>query len=227
MIKIAPSILSADLLQLQQQVETVEQCGADYIHVDVMDGRYVPNITFGPVIVRELKRITSLPLDVHLMIKNPEEQINKFAEAGADIITVHPDSTIHIHRTLMHIREQGCKAGISLNPGTDISVVQPLYDMLDLLLIMTVNPGFPAQKLIPSTVEKIKAVAEEKKVQQYGYIIEVDGGINETTIPTVVEAGAEMLVLGDAIMGQENIAEAFALIRQTAERAERGNGNSQ
>jgi ribulose-phosphate 3-epimerase len=225
MIKIAPSILSADLLRLQTQIETVEKCGADYIHVDVMDGQYVPNITFGPVIVSALKRITSVPLDVHLMIKNPDMYIEPFASAGADIITVHPDASIHIHRTLMHIHEHGCKAGIALNPGTDHCVLRPVYDLLDLVLVMTVNPGFPAQTLIPATVEKVRKVSAEKATRKQNFIIEVDGGINETTIPGVIDAGADMLVIGEAIMGQENIADAFSAMRQAAERAEHGRRN--
>jgi ribulose-phosphate 3-epimerase len=227
MIKIAPSILSADLLKLQKQIETVEKCGADYIHVDVMDGQYVPNLTFGSVVVSALKRITSLPLDVHLMIKNPDTHIEQFATAGADIITVHPDASIHIHRTLMHIHDHGCKAGIALNPGTDISVLRPVYDLLDLVLVMTVNPGFPAQTLISSTLEKVRDMAVEKAARKKNIIIEVDGGINETTIPKVVNAGADMLVIGYAIMGQKNIAEAFTKIRQTVDKAEHGSGNSQ
>ena len=225
MIKIASSILSADLLQLEKQIKTVEQCGVDYIHVDVMDGQYVPNITFGPVVVKILKRITKLPLDVHLMIKNPDDQIENFARAGANIITVHPDSTIHIHRTLMLIHENGCQAGISLNPGADISLLHPLEDLLDLVLIMTVNPGYPAQKLIPSTIEKIKALAQEKKSRGYDYLIEVDGGINELTIPKIVKAGAELLVVGSAILGQPDINKACKTIRQVAEGVHIDGGN--
>jgi ribulose-phosphate 3-epimerase len=219
MIKIAPSILSADLVHLQKQIEIVEQGGADYIHVDVMDGQYVPNITFGPVILSTLKRITSLPLDVHLMIRDPDSHIELFAKAGAAIITIHPEATAHIHRTLQHIRAQGCQAGVSLNPGTDICVLRPIYDMVDLVLIMTVNPGFPAQTLIPSTLEKIRSVAEDKRNRADRFIIEVDGGINTTTIPRVIKAGAEMLVIGDAILGQKNIANALRKVKLAAERA--------
>ena len=219
MIKIAPSILSADLIQIEKQIKTVERCGVDYIHVDVMDGQYVPNITFGPVIVEALKRITRLPLNVHLMIKNPDAQIEKFARAGADSLTVHPDATIHIHRTLMHIREHGCLAGLALNPGADISLLRPLKDLLDLVLVMTVNPGFPAQELIPSTIEKIKTLAREKKAGKHRYIIEVDGGINETTIPDVVKAGAQLLVVGHAILGHKDIGRACGKIRKIAEEA--------
>jgi ribulose-phosphate 3-epimerase len=214
MIKIAPSILSADLLQLQKQIQILEKGGADYIHVDVMDGQYVPNITFGPMIVSTLKRITALPLDVHLMVREPDPHIESFAQAGASIITVHPDATTHIHRTLTHIHDHGCQAGISLNPGADISLLRPLYDLLDLVLIMTVNPGFPAQMLIPSTLDKVRQVAEIKRNNNHTFIIEVDGGINGHTIPPVIKAGADMLVIGAAILGQSNVANALQNIRQ-------------
>jgi len=175
--KLAPSILSADLLKLEEQVRIVEENHADYIHVDIMDGHFVPNITFGPVIVKSLKKITSLPLDVHLMIENAGNYVEEFAAAGASYITVHQEALKHLHRVLQQIRNAGAKPGISLNPATDISTILPVLSEVDMILIMTVNPGFGAQKFLPFVLDKIKALAEIKQEMDYDFMIEVDGGI--------------------------------------------------
>ena len=203
-IKIAPSILSADLLNLENQILAVEKAGADFIHVDVMDGQFVPNITFGPVIVSTLKKITNLPLDVHLMILNAENFISRFAQAGAEIITIHQEASPHIHRTIQMIKDEGKKAGVSLNPGSSLNTILPVLPIIDLVLLMTVNPGFGAQSFIPLVLEKIEYLAEIKKKNRYGFLVEVDGGINSETVPKVVTAGAEVLVAGNAVFAQED-----------------------
>ena len=203
-IKIAPSVLSADLLKLEEQINSVEKNMADLIHLDIMDGNFVPNITFGPVIVSTVKRITDLPLDVHLMIMNADTYIPKFAEAGADYITVHQEATPHLHRSVHLIKEHGVKAGVALNPATDISTIEPVLPDLDLVLLMTVNPGFGGQSFISLVLDKIVRVAELKKKHNLSFEIEVDGGINTETVPRVVQAGAEILVAGFAIFGDND-----------------------
>ena len=208
MIKLAPSILSADLLKLEAQVKEVEENGADYIHVDVMDGHFVPNITFGPVMVSTLKRITRLPLDVHLMISEPDKFVNEFAEAGADIITVHQETCIHLHRTIQLIKDSGAKAGVSLNPATEISTINTIAADLDLVLLMSVNPGFGGQKFINSVLGKIEELARLKSENNYLFEIEVDGGINPDTANRVAKAGAEVLVAGNAVFKQPDIGQA-------------------
>lgn len=208
MIYLAPSVLSADLLKLSEQVKEVEQNGADYIHVDIMDGHFVPNITFGPVIVSTINRITNLPLDVHLMISEPDKYIKNFTDAGADIITVHQEACVHLHRTLQLIRESGAKAGVSLNPATDLSTIMPVINDLDLILLMTVNPGFGCQEFIDSVIPKISELAKIKKNHNYKFLIEIDGGINPETVKTVAKAGAEVIVAGNAIFNQPNIGQA-------------------
>jgi ribulose-phosphate 3-epimerase len=203
-IKIAPSVLSADLLKLKEQINSVEENEADLIHLDIMDGHFVPNITFGPVIVSTLKRITDLPLDVHLMIMNADTYIPKFAEVGADYITVHQEAAPHLHRSIHLIKEHGVKAGIALNPATDIATIEPVLPDLDLVLLMTVNPGFGGQTFITLVLDKIARLAELKKKHNFNFEIEVDGGINTETVPQVVRAGAEILVAGIAIFGNED-----------------------
>ena len=203
-VKIAPSILSADLLKLEDQIKSVEKNQADMIHVDVMDGQFVPNITFGPGIVSTLKRITELPIDVHLMILNADNFIPKFAAAGADFITVHQETSPHLHRSIQLIKEHKVKAGVVLNPATDLSTIDPLLPDLELILLMTVNPGFGGQTFITLVLDKISRLAAIKNKHQYNFEIEVDGGINTNTVTQVVKAGAEVLVAGDAIFGNEN-----------------------
>jgi ribulose-phosphate 3-epimerase len=219
-VKIAPSILSADFAHLAKQVEEAEAAGADYIHVDVMDGHFVPNITVGPLVVKALRRVTSLPLDVHLMVEKPEQFLEEFSNAGADIITVHWEACPHIHRSLEKIKRMGKKAGVSINPATPVWVLEEILGEVDLILAMTVNPGFGGQKLIPSTlskVEKLKRMLSEKGLAPE---IEVDGGINEETAPAAVRAGAQILVAGAAVFESPwGIREAIKRIRKAAEAA--------
>jgi ribulose-phosphate 3-epimerase len=213
MIKIAPSILSANFARLGDDIKDVERGGADYIHVDVMDGHFVPNITIGPLIVEAIRPITKLPLDVHLMIENPDQYIEAFAKAGADIITVHVEACTHLHRTIQQIKAQGVKAGVVLNPHTPVSIIQHVLEEIDLVLLMTVNPGFGGQSFIHSVIPKIKQVAsmiEERKLQVE---IEVDGGVNSETAKLCIEAGANVLVAGSAIYNQQDREEAIASIR--------------
>ncbi len=199
-IRIAPSILSADFGKLSEQVVEVEAAGADWIHVDVMDGHFVPNLTIGPVVAEAVKRTTRLPVDVHLMIEAPERYIEQFAEAGADVLTVHQEACAHLHRTLQQIRQAGARAGVAINPATPAETLAPVLSDLDLVLVMSVNPGFGGQAFIPSAVDKVarvKDLLDEQGLE--GVEIEVDGGIDESTAPLVVQAGATVLVAGSAI----------------------------
>ena len=200
-MKLAPSVLSADFAQLAEQVRRAEAAGADYIHVDVMDGRFVPNITVGPLIVEALSRATSLPLDVHLMIEEPERYVEDFARAGASILTVHQEACRHLQALLVRIRGLGVRAGVSICPSTPVSVLEELATDLDLVLIMTVNPGFGGQRLIPSTIGKVSRA--RAWLDQVGGTaeLEVDGGVNVETVPALVSAGADVLVAGSAIFG--------------------------
>ncbi len=219
-IKIAPSILSADFACLAKQIEEAEAAGADYIHVDVMDGHFVPNITVGPLVVKALRRITSLPLDVHLMVEKPEQFLEEFSNAGADIITVHWEACPHIHRALEKIKRMGKKAGVSINPATPVWVLEEILDEVDLILAMTVNPGFGGQKLIPSTLSKVEKLKRMLSERGLATEIEVDGGINEETAPAAVRAGARILVAGAAVFESPwGIREALQRIRRAAEAA--------
>ena len=207
MVKIAPSILSADFANLQNEVIKLEKAGADMIHIDVMDGNFVPNLTLGAGIIKAIRNYTKLPFDVHLMVQNPDKMIPWFAEAGADIITVHAEACIHLDKTLSTIREYGLKAGVSLNPSTDEDCLKYVLDKLDLILIMTVNPGFGGQNFIESQLQKIskiKEMTEDKEI-----LIEVDGGINPFTAAECTAAGADVLVAGTAVFAggdyQKNI----------------------
>ena len=202
-IKLAPSILSADFSRLGEQVAEVTKAGADYIHVDVMDGHFVPNITIGAPVVASLRSWTDLPLDVHLMIEQPEAHISQFAEAGADIITVHVEAATHLHRLVEAIKELGVRAGVSLNPATPISSLDEVLPLLDLVLVMTVNPGFGGQAFIGSMMGKIARLRKVLDDRQARAELEVDGGITATIAPKVAEAGAEVLVAGAAIFGSK------------------------
>ena len=202
-VKLAPSILSADFSRLGEEIAEVTNAGADYIHVDVMDGQFVPNITIGAPVVASLRSRTDLPLDVHLMIERPEAHISQFAEAGADIITVHVEACIHLHRVIEAIKSLGVKAGVALNPATPISSLDEVLPMLDLVLVMTVNPGFGGQAFIESTMTKIARLREILDNRQAKAELEVDGGINSKIAPRVVEAGAEVLVAGAAIFNSK------------------------
>jgi len=200
-IKIAPSILSADFSRLGEQVVEVSNAGADYIHIDVMDGQFVPNITIGASVVKAIRPHTKLPLDVHLMIESPENQIFNFAQAGADIITVHIETCSHIYRVIQSIKECNVKAGVSLNPGSPLELISEVLPLVDLVLIMTVNPGFGGQKFIDGMVNKITTLRQIMNQQQCQAELEVDGGITTHTAPTAAKAGATILVAGTAIFG--------------------------
>jgi len=206
-VKLAPSILSADFSRLGEQVAEATRAGADYIHIDVMDGRFVPNITIGASVVATLRNWTNLPLDVHLMIEAPWEQVNQFAEAGADIITVHIEACSHIHRVVQTIKELGVKAGVALNPGTPISMLNEVIPSLDLVLVMTVNPGFGGQTFIEAMLDKIARLRAELDRRGLVAELEVDGGINAEIAPRVVAAGARVLVAGAAVFDSGQIVE--------------------
>jgi ribulose-phosphate 3-epimerase len=216
-IKIAPSILSADFARLGQQLAETEAAGADYIHVDVMDGHFVPNITIGPLIVEATRRSTRLPLDVHLMIEAPERYIETFAKAGADILTVHVETCPHLHRTLQQIKATGRRAGVSLNPATPVSAVEDVVEDLDLLLIMTVNPGFGGQTFIERGLRKVRQARALLDQRGAGAELEVDGGINAAWAKPVAAAGGNVLVAGSAVYGaSDGIAAAIARLRAAA-----------
>jgi ribulose-phosphate 3-epimerase len=213
MVKIAPSILSADFAKLGEEVFDVEKGGADFIHVDVMDGHFVPNITIGPLIVEAIRPVTKLPLDVHLMIEDPDKYIEAFAKAGADYITVHVEATRHLHRTLHLIKSFGVKAGVVLNPATPVETIQHIIADIDMVLLMSVNPGFGGQKFIPEVLPKIKKVKELAAEKGAAIEIEIDGGVNPETAKLCIEAGATVLVAGSAVYNQEDRRKAIELIR--------------
>lgn len=219
MIKIAPSILSANFAKLGEEIKDVEQGGADYIHVDVMDGHFVPNITIGPLIVDAIKPITSLPLDVHLMIENPDQYVGTFAEAGASIITVHQEACTHLHRTIQTIKNTGVKAGVVINPATPVVMIKEVLSSVDLVLVMTVNPGFGGQSFIHDTLSKITQLHDVRLKNNYSFEIEVDGGVNESTAKLCAAAGADVLVAGSAIFNQKNRQKAIEEIRAAAEKS--------
>lgn len=198
-IKIAPSILSADFGHLAEEIKKVEQAGADLIHIDVMDGHFVPNITMGPLVVKAVKKLTKLPLDVHLMIENPDKYIAAFAKAGADIITIQVEASTDLARDIKLIKDQGVKPGLVVNPATPIEKVFPFLGQIDMVLIMSVNPGFEGQKFMPEVLDKIRQLKSLVVSRQLSVDIEVDGGINLKTAPQVVKAGANVLVAGSAI----------------------------
>lgn len=212
-MKLAPSILSADFANLERDIQLVEKLGADYIHVDVMDGQFVPNITLGPNVVSAIRPTTKLPLDVHLMIVQPENYIEEFAKAGADIITVHQESTPHIHRAVQMIKASGVKAGVVINPGTPLSAIEYVLDLVDQVLIMTVNPGFGGQSFIESSLDKIAQLKEWKDTKGYTYDIEVDGGIEPETARLCKEAGANVFVAGSYIYNSESPKDRIAALR--------------
>ncbi|MEK5146525.1 ribulose-phosphate 3-epimerase [Psychrobacillus sp. FSL K6-4615] len=213
MVKIAPSILAANFSKLGEEVLEVEKAGAELIHIDVMDGHFVPNITMGPIVVEALRPLTKLPLDVHLMIENADQYIESFAKAGADYITVHVEACPHLHRTIQLIRSFGVKPGVVLNPHTPIETIQHVLEDIDIVLFMTVNPGFGGQKFIHSVVPKVKQLSDIIKQRNLSIEIEIDGGINEETIKPCVEAGATILVAGSAIYNAPDKAKALQAIK--------------
>ncbi len=202
MIELAPSILSADFAHLADQIERATAGGAGVIHVDVMDGHFVPNITIGPPVVKSLRQATRLPLDCHLMIENADQYVGDFAEAGANWISVHQEACRHLNRTLNLIKSHQCRAGVVINPATPVETLSEVLEIVDYVLVMSVNPGFGGQKFIPSAVHKIRKLDEIRAVRGYSYRIEVDGGIALDTVAEVVQAGAEILVAGSAVFGQ-------------------------
>jgi ribulose-phosphate 3-epimerase len=217
-IRIAPSILSANFAALGEDIRKVEQAGADLLHIDVMDGHFVPNITIGPPVVKAIRNVATKPLDVHLMIEDPDRYIPEFVAAGAAILTVHAEASVHLDRTLSHIRSHNVLAGVSINPATPLSAVEHALEIADMLLIMSVNPGFGGQKYIPYVTEKIRRAREVINRRKLRCVIEVDGGIDIPTMPDVIGAGAQVLVAGSAIFGDPDPARKLKEMLATAAR---------
>lgn len=215
---IAPSILSADFSRLGEEIAAVEAAGADWIHIDVMDGHFVPNITIGPAVVKSLRRLTRLPFDVHLMIRNPQRYLEAFADAGSDVITVHVEAADHLHRTVTRIRELKVKAGVSVNPATPLALIDAILGDIDLLLVMTVNPGFGGQQFIGSMLPKIRQARQLIDEKAPAVILEVDGGVTTTNMPSILAAGADALVAGAAVFGSGNYAETIGMMKSMMRR---------
>ena len=229
MVLISPSMLSADFANLARDAKRAADGGADYLHYDVMDGHFVPNITVGPVVLEDLNRVTDLPLDVHLMITDPDSYIQVFREAGADIITVHAEVTTHLHRTLQAIRDMGARAGVSINPATPVGHIEEVLPFADLVLIMTVNPGFGGQKFIPESLTKIRKVRDMITSGNHNIVLEVDGGVTPDNVGSIVGAGADMVVAGSAVFGHSGDADVelnLKRLRDAGEAAEMA-GDSQ
>jgi ribulose-phosphate 3-epimerase len=212
-VLVAPSILSASFARLGEEIAAVEDAGADWLHVDVMDGRFVPNITIGPPVVKSLRKVTKLPLDVHLMIVEPERYVEAFAEAGADTITIHVEACIHLHRTLAHIRSLGKRAGVTMNPSTPEAHIEYVLDVCDQVLVMSVNPGFGGQSLIPSQLDKVRRIRKMVDDRKLPIDIEIDGGIKPDNAHLAIEAGARVLVAGSAVFDSKDYKHAIAAIR--------------
>ena len=216
MIKISPSILSADFSRLGDEIRAIDVGGADYIHVDVMDGHFVPNITIGPLVIEAVRKVTAKPLDVHLMIENPDRYILDFAKAGADLITVHQEAVPHLHRTIQLIKSLGKKAGVSINPATPVSTLEVILDDLDLVLLMSVNPGFGGQSFIPATLAKIRALRQRIAERGLSIEIEIDGGVKADNIGEIAAAGADVFVAGSAVFSTPDYGQTIALLRKNA-----------
>ena len=219
MIKLAPSILSADFSQLAESVKAVENAGCEYLHIDVMDGHFVPNITFGAVVFEKLRKKSNMTFDCHLMIEQPDLYLEDFVTAGADIITVHQEAFVHLNRTIHHIKELGCKAGVAINPATSPQALEYVLQDVDMVLIMSVNPGFGGQKFIPQSLDKIKKLKQMIDAKNYNVDIQVDGGVSVDNIHDIVTAGANIVVAGSAIFGKDNIQKAVSDLRDLAEQS--------
>ncbi|MFH0975902.1 MAG: ribulose-phosphate 3-epimerase [Spirochaetota bacterium] len=217
--KISPSILSADFSKLGEEVTAVEKAGADYIHIDVMDGHFVPNISIGPLIVKAVRKITALPLDVHLMISDPDKYIDEFIDAGSDILTVHAEAATHLNRTIAHIKERGIKAGVSVNPSTPLSSLDYILEFVDMVLIMSVNPGFGGQKFIANSIQKIETLHATIDKNKLDIEINVDGGINIDNIEKIAKAGANVFVSGSGIYGTSNYKQTISLMKDLISKA--------
>ncbi len=217
--KISPSILAADFSRLGEEIKAVEKAGADYIHIDVMDGHFVPNISIGPFIVKAVKKITNLPLDVHLMIADPDKYIDEFIDAGSNILTVHVEAATHLHRTVTHIKERGIKAGVSLNPSTPLSSLDYILEYVDMVLVMSVNPGFGGQKFIDSIIPKIETLRAMIDKNKLGTELNVDGGITISNIEEIAGAGANVFVSGSGIYGTPNYKETISLMKDLIRKA--------
>lgn len=213
MAKIAPSILAADFANLGDEVKDICSGGADYVHVDIMDGAFVPNISFGSAVMKSLNRYTSIPYDVHLMIENPDNHLEDFITDRTEFITVHYEACNHIHRTLSHIREAGVKAGVSINPGTSVNSLEAILPFVDLVLVMSVNPGFGGQSFIMESIDKVKKLAEKRKNRGYNFMIEVDGGVNKNNCRVLKDAGCDILVAGSAIFKNKDRKEAINALK--------------
>ena len=219
MIELAPSILSADFAHLAEQVHPAIEAGATLLHVDVMDGHFVPNITIGPPVVASLRKVVEVPLDCHLMIENPDEYIPAFADAGADWISVHQEACVHLHRTLELILSRGLKAGVVINPATPVHTLGDVLGMVDFVLVMSVNPGFGGQRFIPRSLEKIRKLVTMRNANGHHFRIEVDGGVGPETVSDVVRAGAEILVAGNAVFGKGDIRQNVSNLLKAAQEA--------
>jgi ribulose-phosphate 3-epimerase len=220
MVKLAPSMLSADFTNLLEDIKKIENAGADWLHVDIMDGHFVPNISFGPMVMKSLKGKINMPFDVHLMIENPDDYISEFVQAGADIITVHEEACVHLHRTIENIKSHGVKAGVSLNPGTPLSSLEEILPYLDMVLIMSVNPGFGGQSFIETSLEKIKKLKTMIDQRELSVDIQVDGGVKLSNVEEVIKAGANIIVAGSAVFNAESVDDTISSFKNIFKRYE-------